>query len=89
VFGNAPWRYTQDDRYFNVGGEEVTNDGKPIKSSAKKMVRDEHGQADNVKLGNLSWRAVKKLVEQNGGNWTNKAEGILFLSKVESPDFEV
>ena len=89
VYGNASWRYIQDERFFNVVGEEVAEDGSPIKHADKTMTRDEHGQADNVKLDDLSWRAVKKLVEQNGGNWTNKAEGLMFLSKVDSPDFEV
>lgn len=89
VFGNANWRYMQDEKFFNVMEEEVLENGDPVKPSDKKMVRDEHGQADNVKLDDLSWRAVKKLVEQNGGNWTNKSEGVMFLSKIESPEFEV
>jgi hypothetical protein len=79
----------QDDKFFNVMEDEVLENGDPVKGSDRKMSRDEHGQADNVKLEDLSWRAVKKLVEKNGGNWTNKAEGLMFLSKVESPDFEV
>lgn len=89
VFGHAPWRYLQNEKFFNAQGDEVTENGVLVEDADKKMVRDEHGQADNVKLNDLSWRAVKKLVEQNGGNWTNKSEGVMFLSKIESPEFEV
>jgi hypothetical protein len=31
-------------------------------------------------LESLSWQAVKKLVEAEDGTWTNKAEGIEFLT---------
>ena len=89
VYGNASWRYTQNEKFYNVNGDEVTEDGALVKHKDRKMVRDEHGQADNVKLHDLSWRAVKKLVKKNGGNWTTKAEGLEFLSKIDSPDFDV
>jgi hypothetical protein len=101
-YGNAKWRFTQGDNFYNASGNQVAENGDAIecptctefgcicaKTSDTKMTRDEHGQADNVKLGDLSWRAVKKLVTKNGGNWTNKSEGVMFLSKIESPEFEV
>ena len=34
------------------------------------------------KLSALSWQGVKKLVENNNGVWTNKNEGIEFLTGV-------
>ncbi|MDP7637503.1 MAG: hypothetical protein QF577_08155 [Phycisphaerae bacterium] len=80
----SSWRYTQDGKLFNESGVEIDEDGNVL---GQKMVRDEHGQADNVKLEDLSWRAVKKLVRKNGGEWTSKADGIKFLGGLDSPDF--
>ena len=84
AYGPSSWRYTQDGKFFNGVGEEVDQQGNVV---GKKMVRDEHGQADNGKLEDLSWRAVQKLVKKNGGEWTTKADGIKFLSELDSPDF--
>lgn len=40
---------------------------------------DEAGNADNVPLEDVHWQTLKKMVEEKGGTWTNKADGIAFL----------
>ena len=44
------------------------------------IVKDK--EFDEIKLGGMSWQGVKKLVEDNKGTWTNKIEGIEFLTGV-------
>jgi hypothetical protein len=33
VFGNAPYKYEQDGKYFDADGNEVTANGKPVKET--------------------------------------------------------
>lgn len=61
---------------------EVTDaapDADQVTDAAPDAGLDENGQVDDVDLESLSWREIKTRVEGAGGNWTNKAEGIVYL----------
>lgn len=44
------------------------------------IVSDKYTSED---LDGLSWQALKKLVVENGGTWSNKETGIKYLMEVE------
>ena len=50
---------------FNINTREIT-----LKGVTEPKYTD---------LDGLSWQAVKKLVEENNGTWTNKHDGLDFL----------
>jgi len=86
-------RFMQNGEYFNaqgnkVGGKfsepvEVTIELDPEPESITISLEpevDENGKVDNVDLSNVHHKTLKKMVVDAGGEYTNKADAIEFLS---------
>lgn len=77
VFGDDEARYFQDGVYFDsdfypigVEREDESVDDAPAPPPVAETAVDYNA---------MPWQGVKKLVENAGGTWSNKIDGVIFL----------
>ena len=77
----APNQRIGEETIMDTSGLNIVAIRFNINSRELRLVVKE-GEFTEEKLSTLSWQGVKKLVEDNNGIWTNKNEGIEFLTGV-------
>jgi len=77
----APKTRIGEEQIMDTSGLNIVSIRFNINSRELRLVVVEKEFTD-AKLSALSWQGVKKLVEDNNGVWTNKNEGIEFLTGV-------
>jgi len=90
VFGFGRARYFQNDKYYDSKGNEVTlsKDGFELDVAGNEVKPDVELTDRGVKVadlaeeyGKLNWREIKERVIAMGGEWTNKRDGVEYLSQ--------
>jgi len=78
VSGMARVRYIQDGKFYGPGKNFIRNEGDPeeLETPIPEPILTAIAKPD---YEGMLWQAVKKLVVEAGGEWTNKKEGIAYL----------
>jgi len=89
VFGFGRARYFQNDKYYDIEGNEVVisesgletdSDGNEVAPDVELTPIEIAAAKLREKYSGQNWRIVKDKVIAMGGEWTTKADGIEYLA---------